>query len=130
MSVVKINTLDVPPQGADEMIKRFSARIDDLSQVEGFLAFELLKPTGGHETSWFVYTRWTTEDAYQAWRASESFARGHAGVKGAGGQPGGGHPGGGHPGGGHPGGSQGSGPANAGPTLLEFEVAASATSQG
>ena len=105
MSVVKINTMEFPPQAADQMVERFLARLDDLSQVDGFLAFELLKPTAEGQTSWFVYTRWTDEDAYQAWRSSESFARGHANS-------------------GRPSESSGSD----GPTLLEFEVAASVSS--
>ena len=61
------------------MVKRFQARLDELSTVDGFEGFELLKPTGEAETRWFVYTRWRDEDAYQAWRNSDTFSRGHAG---------------------------------------------------
>ncbi|MGF1597875.1 MAG: antibiotic biosynthesis monooxygenase family protein [Acidimicrobiales bacterium] len=142
MAVVKINALEIPPQAGEEIVKRFSARLDELSRVEGFQGFELLRPTGDAESRWFVYTRWADEEAYQAWRTSDVFARGHAapgGPPSSSGQSGhpGGHPGaeaGGHPGGqpgaeagGHPGDQQ---PVAMGATLLEFEVAVSADPAG
>jgi heme-degrading monooxygenase HmoA len=135
MSVVKINALQIPPQAGDEIVKRFAARIDELSEVDGFEGFELLKPTGEAESRWFVYTRWADEDAYLAWRNSDTFARGHAASgPSSGGHPGG-HPGGaegrpdaasesgGHGAGGHPGQQGGPPPVSTGATLLEFEVA-------
>ncbi len=79
MSVVKINALAIPPQAGDEIVKRFSARLDALAEVPGFEGFELLRPTGEAETRWFVYSRWSSEETYQAWRSSETFAAGHAG---------------------------------------------------
>lgn len=139
MAVVKINALEIPPQAGDEVVKRFAARLDELSTVAGFEGFELLRPTGEAEPRWFVYTRWADEDSYQAWRTSETFARGHAQPGGPGGSGEGGHPGGGsgpegagHPGstGGHPGGAEHEGaarPVAMGATLLEFEVALGAT---
>lgn len=131
MSVVKINALNIPPQAGDEVVKRFTARLGELSRVDGFEGFELLRPTGENEPRWFVYSRWRDEAAFQAWRTSDTFARGHAGATGsaegsAGGHPGGGHPGGGHPGGGHPGGGPAGGPVATGSELLEFEVAVAA----
>jgi heme-degrading monooxygenase HmoA len=131
MAVVKINALEIPPQAGDEVIKRFSARLDELSTVAGFEGFELLRPTGEAESRWFVYTRWADEASYQAWRNSETFARGHAGEPGdeAEGAEGG-HPGGPPPGaGGHPGGTDQADqqrPVAMGATLLEFEVTLSA----
>ena len=59
MSVVKINALEIPPQAGDEIIKRFTARMDSLADVAGFEGFELLRPTGDSEPRWFVYTRWS-----------------------------------------------------------------------
>lgn len=109
MSVVKINALAVPPQAGDEIVKRFSARLEELSGVAGFEGFELLRPTGETEPRWFVYSRWADEDSYQAWRTGESFARGHGDGKG-------------------PSGS-GPPPVSTGATLLEFEVSLSAAPQ-
>ncbi len=120
MAVVKINALDIPPQAGDEIVKRFSARLDELSTVAGFEGFELLRPTADTESRWFVYTRWADEASYQAWRSSETFDRGHANSDGPGGADGG-HPGGGRPAGGeHNGGARR--PVAMGATLLEFEV--------
>lgn len=135
MSVVKINALNIPPQAGEEVVKRFSARLGELSKVDGFEGFELLKPTADNEPRWFVYSRWRDEAAFQAWRNSDTFAQGHAGANAgppagaeAAGHPGagGGHPGGGHPGGGHPGGPPQGGPLASGSELLEFEVTVSA----
>lgn len=110
MTVVKINALNIPPQAGDEIVKRFTARLDELSTVEGFEGFELLRPTGETEPRWFVYSRWRDQAAYEAWRNSDTFARGHAGSSNDAG-----------------GGEAPQQPLAKGATLLEFEVAAVAT---
>ena len=61
--------------------QRFAARGDAMNEVEGFVSFELLRPTAG-EDRYFVYTRWETEAAFQAWRESQRFAESHAGQTG------------------------------------------------
>ena len=79
--IVKINAIRVP-EGMGEMIEqRFAARGDAMNEVEGFLSFELLRPTAG-EDRYFVYTRWESEAAFQAWRESQRFAESHAGQTG------------------------------------------------
>ena len=96
MSVVKINVISVP-EGAGEMLEeRFAARADSMKDVDGFLGFELLRPTG-EETRYFVYTRWVDEGAFEAWRSSDRAGEAHAG-------------------------SQRGGPVSSGAELLEFEV--------
>jgi heme-degrading monooxygenase HmoA len=118
MSIVKINALEIPPQAGDEIVKRFTARMDSLADVAGFLGFELLRPTGDAETRWFVYTRWTDQAAYEAWRDGDGARASHAG-------PPSGH-----------GGPEGSGegapqpPVSMGATLLEFEVTVEAGPSG
>jgi heme-degrading monooxygenase HmoA len=84
MSVVKINAIDVPGERSDEMASRFAARAGQVEQAEGFEEFQLLRPTDGR-TTWLVYTRWRDEDAFQAWRGSQSFGQGHARPEGSGG---------------------------------------------
>ena len=78
MSIVKINALEIPPQAGDEIVKRFSARIEELSKVDGFEGFELLRPTADTESRWFVYTRWADQASYEAWRDGDGRRASHA----------------------------------------------------
>jgi heme-degrading monooxygenase HmoA len=94
MAVVKINAIDVPEGGGPELERRFAARQGAVENAPGFLAFELLRPVAG-ETRYFVYTRWESEEAYQAW-STGSGRQAHAGER--------------------------SRPVASGASLLEFEV--------
>ncbi len=124
MSVVKINAIEVPEGRGAELEARFSARAGEVEKMDGFESFELLRPVEG-ETRYFVYTRWESEEAFQAWLHSDAFTKGHAGASGGSSKPAAGghgdsHPG-GHPGG-HPGNHGSSGPVGTGSALLGFEV--------
>ncbi|GAA0321701.1 antibiotic biosynthesis monooxygenase family protein [Kineococcus aurantiacus] len=66
MAVVKINAIEVPDGSGPELERRFAHRLGAVEGSPGFLGFELLRPVAG-ETRYFVYTRWETEEAYQAW---------------------------------------------------------------
>ena len=77
MSIVKINAITVPAERADVMAQRFAARAGEVGKAEGFEEFQLLRPDDDR-TTWLVYTRWRDEDAFEAWRASQSFSQGHA----------------------------------------------------
>ena len=77
MSIVKINAIDVPAGAGAELEKRFAARKGAVENSPGFLGFELLRPVAG-ETRYFVYTRWETEEHYQAWAEGPARAA-HAG---------------------------------------------------
>lgn len=111
MSVVKINALEIPPQAGDEIVKRFTARMNSLADVAGFEGFELLRPTGETESRWFVYTRWADQASYEAWRDGDGARASHARPEGT---------------------DEGAGPkpVSMGATLLEFEVAVSADASG
>ncbi|HEY0699240.1 MAG TPA: antibiotic biosynthesis monooxygenase [Micromonospora sp.] len=103
MAVVKINAIEVPEGAGEELERRFAARLGAVENSPGFLGFELLRPVAG-ETRYFVYTRWETEEAYQAWASGPSrqaHARGGEGPEAGGGQP---------------------RPVATGASLLEFEV--------
>ena len=67
MAVVKINAIEVPEGGGEELERRFAARLHAVEGTPGFLGFELLRPVAG-ENRYFVYTRWETEEHFQAWR--------------------------------------------------------------
>ena len=104
MSVVKINALEIPPQAGHEIVKRFTARLDSLADVDGFEGFELLRPTAETETRWFVYTRWADQASYEAWRDGDGARASHARGADDGEQR----------------------PVSMGATLLEFEIEVSA----
>jgi heme-degrading monooxygenase HmoA len=87
MAVVKINAIEVPEGAGPELEKRFAARQGAVENAPGFLSFELLRPVGG-ENRYFVYTRWESEEAFQAWsegsgRAAHSGERGRPVAQGA-----------------------------------------------
>jgi heme-degrading monooxygenase HmoA len=103
MAVVKINAIDVPPGAGAELEKRFAARAGAVENSPGFLGFELLRPVAG-ENRYFVYTRWESEEAYQAWAAGPARSA-HAAAPG----------------------EQPRKPVASGASLLEFEVVQSVT---
>jgi len=76
VSVVRINAIAVPPERAAELERRFAARAGEVASMPGFEAFELLRPSDGRDT-YLVYTRWASQEAFDAWVASEAFQRGH-----------------------------------------------------
>jgi heme oxygenase (mycobilin-producing) len=127
MSIVKINAITVPADSGDELARRFAARAGTMEGVDGFLGFELLRPTD-ERTTWLVVTRWRDDYSYEAWRGSEAFTMGH----GRGGAPeghgehggsahaaGGAHGGQGHGGQGH----GGRRPVGTSAELWSFEIA-------
>ena len=86
MTVVKINAITVPADSGDELAHRFAKRAGAVDGADGFEGFELLKPTD-ERTQWLVLTRWASEDDFQAWVSSPSFAEGHrSAVERAGGE--------------------------------------------
>src|SRR5437870_3036628 len=80
MAVVKIYTIEVPDGAGPELERRFAARQGAVEQAPGFLGFELLRPTGGGRR-YFVYTRWESEEAFQAWSSGPG-RQAHAGERG------------------------------------------------
>lgn len=73
MAVVKINAIEVPEGAGEELERRFAARLGTVENSPGFLAFELLRPVAG-ESRYFVYTKWESEEAYQAWASGPARA--------------------------------------------------------
>lgn len=76
MSIVRINAITVPDGAGDELARRFEQRVGEVEHMAGFEGFELLRPTSGN--TWYVYTRWASEEDFMAWVNSPAFARGHA----------------------------------------------------
>lgn len=79
MSIVRINAITVPGDSGDELLRRFEQRVGEVETMAGFEGFELLRPAEG--TTWYVYTRWASEEDFMAWVSSASFTRGHAEAK-------------------------------------------------
>ena len=73
MAVVKINAINVPPQAAEELERRFAARAGVVEGSPGFLGFQLLRPVAG-ETRYFVVTHWADDASYEAWRDGDARA--------------------------------------------------------
>jgi heme oxygenase (mycobilin-producing) len=94
MAVVKINAIEVPEGAGPELEKRFAHRLHAVDNQPGFLGFELLRPVSG-ENRYFVYTKWESEEAFQAW-AEGPAKEAHAGERAR--------------------------PVSSGASLLEFEV--------
>lgn len=76
MSVVRINAITVPSERAAELEQRFAARAGEVSKSPGFEAFELLRPADGRDT-YLVYTRWRSQEDFDAWVSSPAFTHGH-----------------------------------------------------
>lgn len=81
MAVVKINAVTIPDGRGSELERRFADRLGSLDTVEGFLGFELLRPSDGSDR-YFVYSRWTSEGSFEAWQSSDAFRHAHQRVPG------------------------------------------------
>src|SRR3954465_4665516 len=78
MSIVKINAITVPKDKQERFEDRFRGRAGAVESTDGFEWFELLRPTEGTD-QYLVYTRWTSEAAYEAWQSRQDFDRAHEG---------------------------------------------------
>ncbi|MGW2301681.1 antibiotic biosynthesis monooxygenase family protein [Streptomyces sp. NPDC001809] len=134
-SVVKINVLTVPAEQREVLEQRFASRAGAVEGSDGFEWFELLRPVEGTD-QYLVYTRWRSEEDFQAWM-NGSMKAAHGGGSGSseGGSEGGagGSEGGAGGSEGGAGGSEGAGrpkPAATGATLWSFEVVQQASPRG
>jgi heme-degrading monooxygenase HmoA len=76
MSVVKINAVTVPEGMGDDFMERFAKRAGSVESQPGFEEFLLLKPTDGM-SPFYVFTRWESEEAFEAWMGGSDFRRAH-----------------------------------------------------
>ena len=76
MSVVRINAITVPAERGEELERRFAARAGEVSKSPGFESFQLLKPTDERGV-YLVYTRWRSQEDFDAWMNSPAFQHGH-----------------------------------------------------
>ncbi|MEV7446044.1 antibiotic biosynthesis monooxygenase family protein [Streptomyces sp. NPDC056257] len=113
MSIVKINALTVPAEQREVLERRFASRAGTVEGSDGFEWFELLRPVEGTD-QYLVYTRWRSEEDFQAWMEGPMKAAHQGG--GAGGGAGGAGSEGGEGGGERP------KPAASASTVWSFEV--------
>lgn len=78
MSIVRVNAIAVPDDRREEFERRFAARAGEVSSMPGFEEFQLLRPVDDRGL-YLVYTRWRSQDDFDAWVGSEAFRRGHSG---------------------------------------------------
>lgn len=83
MSIVRINAITVPEERREEFERRFANRAGEVGKSPGFESFELLRPSDGRDV-YFVYTRWASEEDFNAWVNSRAFQHGHAQHEGQG----------------------------------------------
>ncbi|WP_374773773.1 antibiotic biosynthesis monooxygenase [Streptomyces sp. NBC_01310] len=105
MSIVKINALTVPVEQREVLERRFASRAGTVEGSDGFEWFELLRPVEGTD-QYLVYTRWRSEEDFQAWMEGPMKAAHQGGPAGGGGEGGGERP----------------KPAASGSTVWSFEV--------
>lgn len=89
MSIVKINALTVPAEQREVLERRFASRAGAVEGSDGFEWFELLRPVEGTD-QYLVYTRWRSEEDFQAWMEGPMKAAHQGGAAGGGGGEGGG----------------------------------------
>ncbi|MGW6981887.1 antibiotic biosynthesis monooxygenase family protein [Streptomyces sp. NPDC054932] len=89
MSIVKINALTVPAEQREVLERRFASRAGAVESSDGFEWFELLRPVEGTD-QYLVYTRWRSEQDFQAWMEGPMKAAHQGGGGAAGGGEGGG----------------------------------------
>jgi heme oxygenase (mycobilin-producing) len=77
VSIVKVNAITVPRERFDDFAERFAQRAGRVSSAEGFEHFELLRPNDERDVC-LVYTRWRSEEDFQAWMRSADFSAGHS----------------------------------------------------
>ncbi|GGR94492.1 antibiotic biosynthesis monooxygenase family protein [Streptomyces nojiriensis] len=82
-SVVKINVLTVPAEQRETLEQRFASRAGTVESSDGFEWFELLRPVEGTD-QYLVYTRWRSEQDFQAWMEGPMKAAHQGGGQGGG----------------------------------------------
>jgi heme oxygenase (mycobilin-producing) len=82
--ITVMNCVTVDPERAADFERAFLQRERLLDQAPGFRRFELLRRDRGSE--YVVLTTWESEQHFQDWLKSDSFARAHRHVAEGGGQ--------------------------------------------
>ncbi len=74
---VVMNRIPVRPEFHEAFEARFRDRAREVDEQPGFLRAWVLRPADP-EGAYVVLTLWASEEAFEGWRRSEAFQRGHA----------------------------------------------------
>lgn len=75
--IVVMNVVSAAEGREAEFEQAFLTRESNLSEVDGFLGFELLRREGQNE--YLVSSRWESREAFHAWLRSDAFKKAHSG---------------------------------------------------
>lgn len=75
--IVTSNRIPVNLEHAEAFENRFSNRASQVDDMDGFIAFQLLRPTKEGDP-YIVMTFWESQSHFEAWTNSEEFKQGHA----------------------------------------------------
>ena len=75
--IVTSNRIPVNPEHADAFEERFKNRTSQVDGMDGFIAFQLLRPTKEGDP-YIVMTFWESQAHFEAWTNSDEFKNGHA----------------------------------------------------
>ncbi len=76
MSVVRINAITVPAERAEEFERRFAARAGEVAHDGRLRGLRAAAPHDDRDV-YLVYTRWASQEAFDAWVGGQAFQRGH-----------------------------------------------------
>ena len=75
--IVTSNRIPVNPEYAAEFEARFADRSKLVDGMNGFISFQLLRPSKDGDP-YIVMTFWETQDDFKAWTQPDEFKEGHA----------------------------------------------------
>lgn len=70
------NRIPVNPEHNDAFEERFRNRDSEVDEMDGFIAFQLLRPNNEGDP-YIVMTMWKTQAHFEAWKNSDTFKNGH-----------------------------------------------------
>ncbi|MDO5747081.1 MAG: antibiotic biosynthesis monooxygenase family protein [Actinomycetaceae bacterium] len=77
MSIIVTNEITIPAERADVVAKKFEENSKSLIGQDGFIGFELCRPTEPDDSRWLVVTHWRDREAYNSWRDSKHYSSSH-----------------------------------------------------
>jgi len=75
--IVTSNRIPVHPDHAAAFEETFKNRASQVDMMEGFISFQLLRPTKEGDP-YIVMTTWESQAHFEGWTNSEAFKEGHA----------------------------------------------------